>query len=810
MVLKHFFLLILLVVVKILSAQVAKSLTVNAGELGTALTHNEKNATTNLTLTGTIDARDFRFMRDEMPALAVLDLRAVTIEGYAGGGGTLIDTDFYIYPANAIPTMAFWRKSTLTTLVLPLLASILQDYAFLDCQRLTIIENFSPISSIGAYAFNNCKSISALTIPPSVTRIKLGAFFGCSGLTKVSIHNQVVAIDENGFMGCSRLPVITIPASVDSIGKKAFADCTALKAIYVERMTPVDLTASASVFAGVDKSTCVLYVPFGSKDDYEVANQWMDFLHIVEFNAIVLSPSSLQFAFYGGEDSVSVTTLGDWSASSEQSWLKVSPLSGNSSQKMKITVLPNDKDSIRTATVTVTARSAEAQKLFVTQAANVPAFLVVSAAEETISSVAGSEIEVTVSSNVHWWGTTDGGWLTPDTLHSVGRGTISFTALANEGLAPRSATLTFSAVGVPDQKLTVTQAPKPYLQLMTDTLYIGKEEGSYEFFNLTATIAWKAISNRNWLSIDPGNGIGSQKIRFSVNDNPLLEKRSALVAFSGEGVDTKHLTVIQVAYDNTLTVSDNTLWLNYGEGNNETVKVFTTKKWTAHSNADWLTISAENFTGNALINLNAEPNPTMHERVTTIEVKANDSFSQFITVTQAAGQFNLLVSENQVQFNSRENGSAQIEITSTTNWTVAADQNWLSIDKTTGNGNGQLTITVAANATGAERTGFVIIYASNGVMQPIRIVQSGNKVGVQELNDQELTIYPNPFTNGFQLKGITEITKVELVDMSGRSVFVKEVCANEYISTGSLPRGVYQLRVITDVKVCEKKLICLD
>ena len=47
-----------------LQAQVSKNLEVTAGGLKTALTTEELNTVTKLTLTGTIDARDFKTMRD--------------------------------------------------------------------------------------------------------------------------------------------------------------------------------------------------------------------------------------------------------------------------------------------------------------------------------------------------------------------------------------------------------------------------------------------------------------------------------------------------------------------------------------------------------------------------------------------------------------------------------------------------------------------------------------------------------------------------------------------------------------------------
>jgi hypothetical protein len=66
----------------------------------------EVETITNLTLTGSIDARDVKFMRDNMPYLAELDLRGVTIAEYEGSEGTYSWGYFY-YLANEIPQYSF-------------------------------------------------------------------------------------------------------------------------------------------------------------------------------------------------------------------------------------------------------------------------------------------------------------------------------------------------------------------------------------------------------------------------------------------------------------------------------------------------------------------------------------------------------------------------------------------------------------------------------------------------------------------------------------------------------------------------------
>jgi hypothetical protein len=62
-----------------LQAQVSKTIEVTAGGLKTTLTAEERTTITNLTLTGIIDARDFKTMRDDMPVLTIVDLENISI-----------------------------------------------------------------------------------------------------------------------------------------------------------------------------------------------------------------------------------------------------------------------------------------------------------------------------------------------------------------------------------------------------------------------------------------------------------------------------------------------------------------------------------------------------------------------------------------------------------------------------------------------------------------------------------------------------------------------------------------------------------
>jgi hypothetical protein len=371
-----------------LQAQVSKTVVVSAGNLKTILTADELNSVTNLTLTGTIDARDFKMMRDDMPLLSVLDLNGVSIFPYYGNEGTLAAFDAN-YPANAIPEFAFCDpsaepkqgKTSLSIVILP-----------------------SSVTSIGSHAFSFCNKLVSVFIPSSVSSIGVAAFVGCTGLITVDTNNPnylsrdgvLYNKDQTTLIQCSsskngsfiipasistiglgafynsQLYFIFIPSSVSLISTDAFNNCSALASLYVNSNDPIDLSSAENVFSGVNKTTCTLNVPYGLKALYEVASQWKDFNTIVESpEGFHLSSTAVRVSA-AAESTATVDVKANitWSAISDQTWLTLYPASGTGSQTLTFVAEVNPSTSIRKATVTVSATGVGSQTITVAQEAS--------------------------------------------------------------------------------------------------------------------------------------------------------------------------------------------------------------------------------------------------------------------------------------------------------------------------------------------------------------------------------------------------------------------------------------------------------
>ncbi|MGC1391444.1 MAG: leucine-rich repeat protein [Bacteroidales bacterium] len=296
-----------------------------AGGLYDAFASN-LNSLTCLEISGTIDARDFKTMRDEMPLLSHINISDATIVEYVGTEGTSLDGNTS-YPANTIP-----------------------DYAFLDAN------------------VKGKTSLTSIILPKSLISIGNQAFRLCTGLASIAIPSTVISIKDAAFNSCSNLNTVTIPSSVTSIGNFAFYGCTALSSIYAFPITPVDLTSSSTVFYDVNKSTCKLYVPLGSATLYSVANQWKDFTNIIEIPGFLLSSKILTISpEENSSASVQITSYTSWNVSSDQSWLTVNPSESDGFGTLTFTAKANPTGDNRVAIVTVSSSGVLPQTIIITQ-----------------------------------------------------------------------------------------------------------------------------------------------------------------------------------------------------------------------------------------------------------------------------------------------------------------------------------------------------------------------------------------------------------------------------------------------------------
>ena len=227
---------------------------------------------------------------------------------------TSFDELQYFTGLTAIDDNAFAGCDGLTSITLPNTVTSLGTYAFSGCDGLTSFIIPSSVMTLNDAVFNYCVGLTSIIIPKSVTRMGFNPLNGCSALTSIQVEsgnpnfdsrngcnaiiygksgilvsgckNTVIpdgikTIWQYAFGGCEELTSITIPASVTTFGDYAFFGCYNLEEIHSEIVQPSAI--NATVFGDTDIfTTATLYVPAGTKAQYQATDGWKNFRNIVE------------------------------------------------------------------------------------------------------------------------------------------------------------------------------------------------------------------------------------------------------------------------------------------------------------------------------------------------------------------------------------------------------------------------------------------------------------------------------------------------------------------------------------------------
>ncbi len=743
---------------------------VTPGRMSTLVTDK---TVTSIVLTGTIDARDIKFMRDELPNLLTLDMSAVTIAEYNGIDGTgsenfLMPGMPVNYAANQLPNFSFssdgMQISPLVTLILPNSINMFDGMAPLSgCNNLTSLTIGDGITNIFQNLLMGLNNLTSLNVGNGVNFFEANMLNYFTKLTSLTLGNNVQHLevwDYNNALGLSELNIgsenpnyssldgvvfdklqqklvfcpmakkgnCTIPATLTSIPDNFFQNRTGITSITSKLLAPGSITMGSGVFDGVDKNLCTLYVPSNKLSLYAALPQWQDFTHKYQSNGLWVSASTVNLAKNANSvTSVTVNSNTTWTSTSDQSWLSVTSGATGYAPLTLTTITANPLLTTRTASVTVKATGVSNTVITVTQLAG-------DASTASVAKTANSTANVSLTSTASWTATTDQSWLAVTPSGPIGNATLTVTAtITNPLITSRTGNVTIKASGAIDKTITVTQAAgDPTLSVSATTASVAKTANSTASVDITSNSTWTATSDQPWLSATSGATGNAPLTLTVVTSNPFITTRTATVTIKATGTADKTITVTQAVGDGALSVSAVTASVAKTANSSTTVNVISNSAWTATSDQNWLTVTT-GATGDALLTLTATiTNPLITTRTATVTLKAPGVTDKTVTVTQAAGDATLLVSATTASVAKATNSTASVDVTSNTIWTATSDQNWLSV--TSGaNGNAPLTFSVVTtNLFVTTRTATVTLKASGAIDKTITVTQ--------ESGDATLTI----------------------------------------------------------------------
>ena len=326
---------------------------------------------------------------------------------------------------------------------------------------------------------------------------------------------------------------------------------------------------------------------------------------------------------------------------------------------------------------------------------------------------------------------------------------IRITAQENPG-AKRSGTVTFKTTEG-EVTLNVTQEAKstapPTLTLTPTTLTFAASGGASQSVAVKSSVEGWGVRlkdrTQDWLTVTPD--AAAKTVTVAVKPNTTTKKRSAEVVVQSDAGLTSSFFVTQQGNRPPEAVSG--LSLNpeaMTMGGSSGAVGFTLKSdkpWTVTADADWLHPgSTRGNAGTTYFRLRFDQNTTGAVRTgkltfTTTDGKATKTF----TLTQRVGSakpkpstpsegtydYDLAVNPESITL-SGEGGGSSIDVVTHRLWAGSTADDWITLEKAVGSGNGSFDFTVAPNPSKEMRHGKVTVRTEHGMDElTIAIHQQG-------------------------------------------------------------------------------------
>jgi 5,10-methylene-tetrahydrofolate dehydrogenase/methenyl tetrahydrofolate cyclohydrolase len=490
-----------------------------------------------------------------------------------------------------------------------------------------------------------------------------------------------------------------------------------------------------------------------------------------------VSPQSQNVGAAQGNANFSIVSNTSWTAQSNAGWCTVTP-SGNGNGTLTASFSENTTTTSRTATITISATGAPDQTASVIQEGSA-ATLSVSPQSQNVGAAQGSA-NFSVASNTDWTAQSNADWCTV-TPSGSGNGTLTASFFENTTTTSRTATITISATGAPDQSVSVIQAgAAATLSVSPASQTVNSPAGSTGF-NVVSNSQWNAVSDSEWCTVTSA-GSGNGNLSADYDENTGTASRTAIITISATGTGNQTVNLVQFGSDAALAVSPD--YQNVGYEAGETFfDIISNTSWTATSNELWCTVTPYG-NGNFEITATYEANEEVYPRSANITISAAGVSDHVVTVIQSGIEATLSVSPTSQTVPSSE-GEAVFSLLSNSMWNVSSDVEWCLPISDSGSGNGEIVTYYEPNETEYYRTAILTISAFGTDDVFVSLVQEGLLTGIDpKQQNKSFKIFPNPTTGQFMVEvpeHLSGETEIEVLDAQGKKTAF--ILRNKTLST---------------------------
>ena len=277
--------------------------------------------------------------------------------------------------------------------------------------------------------------------------------------------------------------------------------------------------------------------------------------------------------------------------------------------------------------------------------------------------------------------------------------------------------------------ITITQGKNsPYITLSESSIICSALKQTKTVTFSTNTEYTIDNTGSSWLHVESAT---PNEVKFSIDENNTDEERNAVLTLNAKSHNGVSATVNVRQKIANISATKETLSFGHSSSS-QTIVLESEASWTA-SSTSWLSVSpTSGNAGKTEVTISVPKNASANSRNGSVYFNITSNNNIEVPVMQEGVTLN--VSPSNVTFTSF-GGSQSLTIASNDTWTVTAKPEWVSIDKTSGEGNATIKMSTTENNTTSERNGEIIIVTDDGVIsKTINVKQEAKTVDYGDAN----------------------------------------------------------------------------
>lgn len=302
----------------------------------------------------------------------------------------------------------------------------------------------------------------------------------------------------------------------------------------------------------------------------------------------LIGPSSFEIWADGGNETISFTANGQWQASCSESWISVSPSSGNAADgpvSISLSCSANATYDERNATVSI-SMDGLSQTVAVHQQANLG--LIVPTKVYELQAGANT-IEVEVQANIDYSISPSVSWIVHTGTKALSNRKLSFSIKENTSYDEREGRIILrpQVSGVQEQVISVRQAQKEGI-VVEKTIYDMPYGGGAVEIKVQANVDFDVKINANWIHYVQTKSLSTSTICLNVDENSSDNSRSGKIDIKQKNGSISYTITINQAERVRVTgisLQENNLRMKVGESRQLTAEVLPSN--AANKTVNW-------------------------------------------------------------------------------------------------------------------------------------------------------------------------------------------------------------------------------